>query len=168
MNDELEIEQEDNGEEAVVKIKKLKEDLKQCQKEKQDYLTGWQREKADFINFKRRQEEQMGEWMKMFGEGLIKDILPVMDTLESGIKNQESGGKSADGLAGVKKQLLKILEKHGLEEIKSVGQKFDHNLHEAVEQIEADRQAGEIVEEVQKGYALNGKIIRVAKVKVCK
>ncbi len=152
------------------KIGKLKEKLKECQKEKQEYLAGWQRAQADFINFKRRQEEQMGEWLKMFGEGLMRDILPVLDSLEAGIKNQGPGIKEQElgGLAGVRKQLLAILKKHGLEEMKSVGEKFDPERHEAVEEIKSEGKVGEVAEEMQKGYLLNGKILRVAKVRVNK
>jgi len=166
MADELEIEQEDFGDEAAAKIKKLKEELKQCQKEKVDNLAGWQRAQADFINYKRRQEEQMGEWAKMFGEGLIKDILPVLDTLDAGIK--ASQGQEKDYLQKIKDQMVKNLAGHGLEEIKSEGALFDHNLHEAVEQVKSDEKSGIVTEEVQKGYILNGKVIRCAKVKVTK
>ncbi len=183
--------EEDEGGESVdltEKIKKVKEKLKQCQKEKQEYLGGWQRCQADFINYRRRQEEQMGEWSKMFGEGLIRDILPVLDALESGIKNsafasssrnasderskasadkQESREKD-DDLEAVRKQLWKILQHHGLQEIKLVGEKFNPEFHEAVEQVESEKKEGMIIEEVQKGYLMNGKVIRTAKVKVTK
>ncbi|MDD2730534.1 MAG: nucleotide exchange factor GrpE [Candidatus Portnoybacteria bacterium] len=162
MPEELEIEQEEIGDEAAKKIKKIKEELKQCQKEKQEYLIGWQREKADFINFRRRQEEQMVEWSKMLGEGLIRDLLAVLDTLDAA---EITGNEDAKR---IKAQLLKILKNHGLEELKSLGEKFNHNLHEAIEQAESDQEKGKIVEETQKGYSLNGKVIRAAKVKVNK
>lgn len=147
------------------KIEKLKEKLKECQKEKQEYLAGWQRAQADFINYRRRQEEQMKEWSLMFGEGLLRDILPVLDSFESGIRNKESDG---EGLKIVREQLMKILSKHGLAEMKTLGEKFDPEKHEAVEEIKGEGQAGEVAEEVQKGYLLNGKVIRAAKVKVTK
>jgi len=152
------------------KLEKLKEKFKECQKEKQEYLAGWQRTQADFINFKRRQEEQTGEWLKIFGEGLMRDILPVLDSLESGIRNQKSEIKEQEltGLTGVKKQLLGVLKKHGLEEMSSLGEKFDPSRHEAVAEIESEGRSGEVAEEVQKGYLLNGKILRAAKVKVTK
>ncbi|MBU3901212.1 nucleotide exchange factor GrpE [Patescibacteria group bacterium] len=215
---------EDNDVSAVVeKVKKLKEQLKQCQQEKQDNLTGWQRAQADFINYRRRQEEQMSEWSKMFGEGLIKDLLPVLDTLDAsvaqvGVKEKftslpvdaealtgqqpslskgegenpnpprlasdESeratpllkGGAGGldlkggiDGLKMVREQLMKILSKHGLMEMKSVGEKFNPERHEAVERVEAEgADESTVVEEVQKGYLLSGKVLRVAKVKVSK
>jgi molecular chaperone GrpE len=162
---------EDSGS-SEEKIKKVKEKLKQCQKEKQEYLTGWQREKADFINYKRRQEEQMAEWSKMLGEGLVRDILPVLDTLEprnyADLDAEQRGkGEVVKGLELLRQQLLKILQNHGLSEIKAVGEKFDPQLHEAVEQV-AGEESGMVVEEVQRGYLLNGKVLRVAKVKVNK
>jgi len=162
---------EDSGS-SEEKIKKVKEKLKQCQKEKQEYITGWQREKADFINYKRRQEEQMAEWSKMLGEGLVRDILPVLDTLEprnyADLDAEQRGkGEVVKGLELLRQQLLKILQNHGLSEIKAVGEKFDPQLHEAVEQV-AGEESGMVVEEVQRGYLLNGKVLRVAKVKVNK
>mgnify|MGYP001606976174 CR=1 FL=1 len=165
--------EEENNESDEVdvknKLKKLKEQLKQYQQEKQDNLTGWQRAQADFINYRRRQEEQMGEWSKMFGEGLLQDILPVLDSLESGIRNQESGKEKVEDLRLVREQLMKVLAKHGLMEMKVIGEKFNPELHEAIETVEAEKtEEGVVVAEVQKGYLLNGKVIRVAKVKVTK
>ena len=162
-NQELEYseETENCAPEIKEKIKQLKEKLKECQKEKQEYLTGWQRAQADLINFKRRQENLMSEWLTVSKEEIIKDILPVLDALEP--KNHQD-----EGLNSLKKQLLAIFKKHGLEEIEALDQKFNLEFHEAVEQIESDKEEGLVVEEIQKGYILNGKVIRVAKVKVSK
>lgn len=177
--------EEENNESAAVDMKdklgKLKEKLESCQKEKQENFAGWQRAQADFINYRRRQEEQMGEWSKMFGEGLIKDLLPVLDTLdasESQIIVEKNNNpthpplKLRGGEEGLKKtrdQLMKILSKHGLMEMKVTGEKFDPEMHEAVEQVETEgADEGTVLEEVQKGYSLNGKVIRVAKVRVNK
>jgi len=181
MNDEEkhDFEYEENEEagkpaDLVEKIKKLKEQLKHCQAEKQEYLTGWQRCQADFVNYKRRQEEQLGEWLKMAEEKIIREILPVLDTLDSFVKSHAGHEDKmekkhlAEGLAGVKKQLNHILSKNGIEEIKSVGEKFDPEFHEALEQVESDEPEGTVAEEVQKGYLMNGKVLRPAKVKVSK
>lgn len=171
---EVILEDDEGGQQALAdKIKKVKEQLKLCQQEKQDNLAGWQRAQADFINYRRRQEEQMSEWSKMFGEGLLRDILPVLDTLDASEKETTSsqpspskeGGES--GLKLVREQLMKILSKHGLMEMKAVGEKFDPTLHEAVEQVTGEKE-DLVAEEIQKGYLLNGKVIRVAKVKVTK
>ncbi len=163
---------ERDAEDLIGKLKKLKEQLKHCQAEKQEYLTGWQRAQADFVNYRRRQEEQLGEWLRMSSEKVIKEILPVLDTLETRNlteKDTDENGKNIKaGLKMTREQLMKILEKHGLEEIKSVGEKFNPEFHEAVEQVESDEPEGVVAEEVQKGYRMNGKVLRAAKVKVTK
>ncbi len=169
-------EEENNESDAVDlkdKLKKIKEKLEQCQKEKQDYLTGWQRTQADFINYKRRQEEQTADLSKLLCAELIKDILPVIDALEPRVNADLGADKRGaeeiiSGLQMVKEQLMKILSKHGLTEMKSIGEKFNHEMHEAIEQVEAEGEEGMVAEETQKGYLLNGKVIRVAKVKVTK
>jgi molecular chaperone GrpE len=153
------------------KMNRLKEKLKKCQEEKQEYLTGWQREKADFINYKRRQEEQGNEWLKIGNAGLMKDLLAALDTMEAGIMNYELGIKNKDDncLGRIQKQLMEILKGRGLEEIKAVGEKFNPEFHEAVESAESENgEEGEIIEEIQKGYLLNGKVLRTSKVKVNK
>jgi len=162
-----EFEYEENGETSesaglAEKTKKLKEKLALCNKEKQEYLAGWQRSQADFINYKRRQEEQVAEWSKIFNEGLLRDILPALDSLDASIKNSDN----SDGLEAVKSQLMKILRQHGLGEIRTIGEKFNPELHEAVEQVGADAPEGTVVEETQKGYLMNGKVLRAAKVRV--
>ncbi len=143
------------------KNKKLKEKLKRCNEEKAEYLSGWQREKADFINYRRRQEKQTQEWLKMAQAGVISDLLPIVDALEAAAKNQE-------GIEMILKQLIEVLKKHGLEEIQAIGEKFNPELHEAVEMAESDEEEGIVIEEIQKGYKLNGKVIRTSKVKVSK
>jgi len=162
----------EEDETQIDRFKKLKEKLKKCQKEKQEYLDGWQRAQADLINYKRRQEEQMKEWQKLVNQELIIELLPVLDSLETRnyaeIYAEPRGKELFEGINKIKEQLLVVLKKHGLEEIKSVGEKFNPEFHEAVESVESDEEEGIIVEEIQKGYTLNGKVIRVAKVKVTK
>lgn len=146
-------------------LEKTRKKLEECRQEKEKYLDGWQRAQADFINYRRRNEEQMAHWSKMFGEGLIKDILPVLDSLGAAL------GPHPDdkGMVLLKNQLQSILKKHGLKEIESIGEKFNPEIHEAVECEEAGGREDEIVtEEIQKGYMLNGKVLRIAKVKTKK
>lgn len=159
-----EIVYENGDEEISADIEKLRKKLKECREEKEKYLAGWQRSQADFINYRRRQEEQLSEWLKMFGGGLIKDILPVLDSMDAAQKSQPDN----EGLTTLIKQLKDILKKHGLEQIKAMGEKFNPEIHEVVEYEEkSSEHGGEVVsDEIQKGYMLNGKIIRVSKVKV--
>ncbi len=159
---------EEGGDEQGIKekIEKLRKKLKECAAEKQKYLAGWQLAQADFINYRRRQEEQQAEWSRIYGEGLLRDILPVLDSLDAAlITNSED-----EGLKTLSNQLKSVLKKHGLEEMKSVGEKFDPLIHEVVECEEGDSEhSGEVVlGEIQKGYKLNGKVLRAVKAKVKK
>jgi len=96
----------------------------------------------------------------------MKDILPVLDSLDAAIASSQKD----QGLSTLRNQLQTVLKKHGLEEIKSFNEKFNPQLHEVVECEEGgDEHSNEIISgEIQKGYALNGEVIRAAKVKVKK
>lgn len=142
------------------KLKKLKKRLKDCQKEKEEYLTGWQRASADLVNFRRRQEENQNNAKIQNKAAVIKEILPVLDSLD-----QVTGDKN---IIAIQQQLTTILQAQGLKQIKAKGEKFDPHLHEAIEQVKISGKSGTIAEEVQKGYLLNGQVLRPAKVKVAK
>ncbi|MFW6173031.1 MAG: nucleotide exchange factor GrpE [Elusimicrobiota bacterium] len=165
-NDNLEYETEDNQEDALKKIKKVKSKLKACQKEKAEYLAGWQRAKADLINYKREQENKISEYYKFANEGLIIEILPVLDSFEQALKHISRQEK--ENIQQVYNQLKKILKSNGVEEIPTIGKKFNPELHEAIEEIASNKKPGIIVEEIQRGYKLHGKIIRASRVKISK
>jgi len=158
--------EDEGGDEPKKKLEKLNKKLKECVEEKEKYLKGWQLSQADFINYRRRQEEQATEWSRMYEEGLIRDILPVLDSLDAAliVSPEDEGLKT---LAG---QLKSVLKKHGLQEIKAVGEKFNPQFHEVVEcEEEGEEHGGETVSaEIQKGYLLNGKLLRAAKVRIRK
>jgi len=147
-------------------------ELEECEKKKDEYLAGWQRARADFINYKKEELERIGELLKYVGEEMILKILPLLDNFEAAEKNlpQElKGNENIKGILQLKNQILDLFKKNGVEEIKTKGEKFDPNFHEAVETVEAkDLESGTILEETQKGYKINGKLIRPAKVKVAK
>ena len=150
------------GAKAEEKIKKTKNKLKICEQERAEYLAGWQRAKADLINYKREQEQKISEIFRFANEGLIFEILPILDSFEAALKH-----KNDEGIKQLYNQLLSILKNNGLEEIKTIGEKFNPELHESVGEGEGKEQ-GIVVEEVQKGYKLNGKLIRASKVKINK
>ena len=142
----------------------LKKQLEDCQKLKHEYLQGWQRARADFLNYKKEEMERMGDVLKYAQEGLILKMLPLLDNFEIALKNLPDKGFSQ-----IKKQFQDFLKEQGVEEIKSVGEKFDPNLHEVVEEIETEgKEGGAVLEEVQKGYTINGRLLRPAKIKVSK
>jgi len=153
-------------------IEELKKKFGECQKQKDEYLAGWQRARADFLNYKKEEMERIGELLKYATEEFILKILPILDNfdiaekkLPENLKNEEN----VKGILQIKTQLQDFLKNQGLEEIKTVGERFDPNLHEVVGAVEMeDKEPGMIVEEIQKGYKLYGKVIRPAKIKINK
>lgn len=147
-------------EEVGGQVKKLKKKLKECQKEKEDYLTQAQRARADLINFRRRQEQVLENFKNYSQADFIRELLPVLDSLEMGAENNK-------GIKQIKEQIENIFKKNGLEQIKTLNEKFNPEIHEAVEQVSGGK-SGTIIEEIQKGYLLGDKLLRVSKVKVAK
>lgn len=135
-----------------------------------EYLEQWRRAAADFANFKRRTEQDRAEMAKLFNEGLVKALLPVLDNFERALAAIPADLKSHSWVEGVsltEKQLRGTLEKEGLNVIEAVGQKFDPNLHEAVaHDISDDHEDDSVIEEFQKGYKLHDRVIRPSMVKV--
>lgn len=153
-------------------IEDLKKQLKECQKLRDEYLAGWQRARADFLNYKKEELERIGQLIKYADAGLILKILPILDNFEivekkipANLKNDEN----IKGLLQVKAQIRDFLKNQGLEEVKCLGKKFDPNFQEIVEEIELkDKESGIVIEEIQKGYKIHGKVLRPAKVKISK
>ena len=153
-------------------LEELKKKLEECRKLKDEYLTGWQRERADFLNYKKGELERVGEILKYADVGLVLKVLPILDNfelIEKKIPENLKVDENVKGLLQIKNQILDFLKNQGVEEIKSVGERFDPNFQEVVEEIEtSDKQQGTIIEEIQKGYTINGRLLRPAKVKIAK
>lgn len=150
----------------------LKKKLRECQKEKEEYLAGWQRSQADFINFKREEGERFKKFFEVEKTEMILKVLPILDNLQKakeGLSGSKELSNYLEGLNQIEKQLEDFLKEQEVEEIKCLGEKFDPNFHQAIEEVEVeDKKSGEILEVVQKGYQLAGRVIRPAKVKVIK
>jgi len=153
-------------------IEELKKKLDECQKLKEEYLAGWQRARADLLNYKKGELERVGELIKYADVGIILKILPILDNFEIVEKKLPENLKNDENIKGIlqiKAQLQDFFKNQGLEEIKSVGERFDPNFHEIVQELEKkDCQPGTVIEEIQKGYTINGRLLRPAKVKVAK
>lgn len=153
-------------------LKETEKKLKKCQKLKEEYLAGWQRARADFLNYKKQEMERLEEIMEYGSQELILKILPILDSLdkaETQIPSDFKDNEWVRGISQIRNQLQDFLRKQGVEKIKAAGKKFDPNFHEALEKIEKEnKEPGEIIEEIQKGYTLNGRVIRPAKVKITK
>lgn len=149
----------------------LNKKLDEEKKRSEEYLNNWKRSQADFINYKRRESELFEDMIDSAKAGFIMEVMPIYDALSIAVKHIPKEMEKSEwvkGICQIKLQLEDLLGKKGLEEIKAVGEKFSADVHDAVEMVESERPEGEIVDEVQKGYKLNGKLVRAAKVKVAK
>lgn len=150
----------------------LKKDLEKATAERDEYLAGWQRAKADFANLKKQSEAMMKEFRVMANEGLIEELLPVLSSFEMAFSNREAWEKADKnwrmGVEHIYGQIKGVLDQNGLKDIDPVGQKFDANLHEAIKYETVDDAAKDhtVLSVVEKGYTLGGKLIRPAKVVV--
>ncbi len=153
-------------------VAELREKLKKAIAEKQEYMDGWQRTKADFVNARKRDEEGRKEMIKFSNEGLLMDITPVLDSFTMAFNNKEAWQKvDANWRMGVEyiyNQLKGVLEQNGFSEFDPTGEMFDPMKHNAIETVEVsdESQDHKVIETVQKGYNLNGKIVRPASVKI--
>jgi molecular chaperone GrpE len=156
---------EDIDEEVSAKDSKLKG------KEAADNYDKYLRAVADLDNYKKRAIREKADIIKYGNEGIIKDILPFVDSLDRALEHADSSDVQAfkEGIKLIQEQLLSCLKKHGVEKIDSVGLDFDPNFHEALMQVESEEHVeNKVVNEVQKGYLLNGRLLRPSKVCICK
>ena len=130
-------------------------------------MAKYQRLMADFQNYKRRTEKEKNDIYAYANEKLILGLLEVIDNFERAVLSETADEKYAEGMEMIFKQLKGVLEKSGLEEIKALGEGFDPNFHNAVMTEDNDKfESGSVTEVLQKGYTLNGKVIRPSMVKV--
>ena len=167
---------EEDGEGAelssVAKIKKLRDELKTVNKERLEYLTGWQRAQADYVNLKKESGESLIRGKEIGREQLLDSLLPALDSFDMAIGNKESWEKVdanwRNGIEYIYSRLLTALTENNVTVIDTVGAPFDPNLHEAIENIPTDDTALDHTIEsiIQKGYKMSDRILRPARVKV--
>jgi len=156
---------EDEGESSFTLVKKLKEKIKKLEAEKTEYMDGWQRERADFMNYKKRVEGEKLEVIKYSNENLVSDIIPVLDSFDMAFSNKEAWEKVDKnwrvGVEYIYTQLIKVLGENGLKEMNPLGEKFDPKFHVAEEHMETDdeKKDGVIVTVKKKGYMLNDRVV---------
>lgn len=143
-------------------LKKIKDKLKAAEEKAKEYLDGWQRERADMANIRKRDEDAKTEFLKFANASFIEQLMPTLDALELAVSHGEKGVEQIQTL------LMKTLKQNGLEEINPLGEMFDPKHHEAIGMVKTDKKEDEhkILEVVQKGYILSGKTLRPAKVRV--
>ncbi len=147
-------------------------ELEECKKLCDEYLAGWQRCKADFLNYKKEESQRIGDLIDFARAQWVLDILPIIDNWERAFEHMPEDLKESEWVKGAKQiesQLKDFLKAQGIEEIKTEGEKFNPELHEAIEEAEnSEAKSGTIVEVLEKGYTINGRLLRPAKVKVSK
>lgn len=172
---------EDQNTEQESQTEKLQQDLSNA-------LDGWKRTAADFENYKRRKEAENKELIDFAREVAVAKLLPTLDALEQALKHMpglnttlsshpdESEGQDfakqyqnwQTGVNGIVAQLDKVLTELGVEKIEAVGKKFDPHVHEAVREVESEGDEGMVVDELQTGFTLNGKVLRPSQVVISK
>jgi len=156
--------------------KEIKEDFKKlledCQKQRDEYLAGWQRSRADFINYKKEEIERFKGIIDIANEEMVLKILPLLDNMELAEKHLSIDLKNNEYVKGflqIKTQFLDLMKNQGVEPIDAIGKKFDPIIHEVIEEIEVkDKEPRTIIEEIQKGYLINQRLLRPVKVKISK
>ncbi len=158
--------------EEVSELEALRQELEEAKAQAAEYLDGWQRARAEFANYKKRNEQERQELFKLANTTLITKLLPIFDDFERAFQALPSNLLSLtwiDGVALIYRRLQAILEAEGLTLIETEGQSFDPLLHEAVTYEEsAEHQEDQIIGEVQRGYKLGDRILRPALVRVAK
>ncbi len=148
------------------------EEMEVLKTKMEEYLNGWKRAKADYLNLKNETEKQLKDTVMFANASLIFELLPVMDNFDRAVDHMPKVEKETDwakGVIQIQKQLEDILKLEGVEKIKTVGEKFNPEFHEAITMEEKNgEESGVISEEVEAGYKLNDKVLRPAKVKVAK
>lgn len=139
-------------------------------KERDEYLNGWRRAKADLINYKNEELKRLEEVVKFGNEDLIRDCITVLDSFDLAIVALEKAGKGDRGISLIRGQLEDALKRRGVERmVVSAGQPFDPALHESIGEAEAGEVAsGMVAEEVERGYLMHGRVLRPARVKIAK
>jgi molecular chaperone GrpE len=157
---------------AANKVKALQAQIKELQKEKQEYLDGWQRARADYANLQKTSDEDKKRFKTVFAEKFVEDLIPVVDSFSMAMANKESWEKvDASWRTGVEyiyNQLMGTLELHGLKLYGEVGEKFDPTIHEGVsEEITDDDLKDHTLAKIhQKGFLLGDSVLRPARASV--
>ncbi len=146
------------------------DELANAKKQAEEYLNSWRRAVADYQNFKKQQEAERKNWVAFANSEMLKELLPAMDDLDKAVREVgDDVRKTAwfDGLALIKKKMETSFESIGVMEIQAKGTKFDPALHQAVLQDTVEGvEPGIVTEVMQRGYMLNGRLLRAAMVKV--
>ena len=159
------IERENEAENNGIPEEATEEAVNDDRKKADEYLAAWQRTQADFMNYKRRTEQERQEFLLGANAELLRKVLPVLDDLERALDHAPDDGEGQEWIEGtrlVAKKFRSTLESVGVKPVLALGMAFDPNVHEAVHQDKGPE--GMVVGEFQKGYMLHDKLLRPARV----
>lgn len=169
----LEFEFNEDGEEDLKKtLKKLRADLKQAKKEKEEYLTGWQKERAEFANYRKQEDDRKAMVSESLRERILTRFLSVIDSFNMAFANKEAWEKVDEnwrkGVEYIYAQMNTIFEEYGVKSLGEEGESFDPNIHQSIDVVETDNKELEhkVATVIQKGYKLGERVIRPARVNV--
>ncbi len=180
MSEEIPIEERTDGEKGKhnasrgkpIAKKELLVRLEEAEKSASENHDRYLRSCAELENYKKRAVRDREDFIKYGNETLIKDMLPIIDSIERALKHasdSEDIKVFVDGLSLIRDNFISALGKHGVEEIDAAGKDFDPHFHEALMQVEGQKKEdNKVVEEFEKGYLLNGRLLRPSKVSISK
>jgi molecular chaperone GrpE len=153
-------------------VKKLRDELKKVRAEKEEYLTGWQRAKADYVNLQKSEQEKYKELKTHVTTSMIEDLLPVLDSFDMAMGNKEAWEKVdanwRKGIEHIHQQFLRVLVDNNVTAINQSGVAFDPNMHESISIIETSDESQDhtVYSVTQSGYKIGDRVIRPARVNV--
>ncbi len=161
---------EETGDAAAlaVKLKKVKADLAAATKEKEEYLIGWQRSKADYVNARKRGEDDLKSLKNNVIGRFAEELIPIVDSFDQALSQEGGHPEWAKGFENVRSQLLNALKAEGIEQFSPNGEAFNPSLHEAVEVVAAqsEKDDNRVLAVLQKGYILGERVLRPARVRI--
>ena len=169
----LEFEFNEDGEEDLRKtLKKFRADLKACKAEKEEYLTGWQKERAEFANYRKQEDDRKAIFSEAMRERILMRFLTVLDSFNMAFANKESWEKVDEnwrkGVEYIYSQMNAIFEEYGIKPIGEEGESFDPSIHQSIDMVGTDKKELEhkVASVIQKGYKMGERVIRPARVNV--
>ena len=157
---------------TLEEIGQLKIELEKSLQQASEYLDGWQRSHAEFVNYKKRVERDQAQVQQVVAGNIIKRYLEILDDLDRALKNRPQSGEGASWAAGIEliyRKFFSVLEAEGVKVMEAEGKTFDPNLHEAIAQADIPGyESGQIVEVIHKGYMIGERVLRPALVRVAR
>lgn len=155
-----------------VELDSLRQELDSCRTKSDEYLDGWQRSRAEFLNYKKRIEREQSQVYQNAAGNVIRRFLDVADDLERALKHRPSEGEGAvwaEGVDLIYRKFVNLFESEGVVKMQAEGQPFDPNLHEAVTSEDSDEyESGDVIEVLEPGYMIGDRVLRPARVRVAR